>query len=121
MEAAKKLGQQTLPDFLKHFDAPAAGESDFSVKFNLDPSGPVEFIWATNLQRSGEGLKGQLSNQPMSEKFQMGQEVQIPLNDIIDWSYMKDGVAQGHHTTKVVMKTLSPEDAAGYKQALGWK
>jgi uncharacterized protein YegJ (DUF2314 family) len=120
MEEAKALGKKTLPEFLKRLDAPTKGEVDFAVKFDLDPTGPVEYIWAEELKRSGSGLRGKISNHPISDKFKQGQSVFIPLANIIDWNFNKDGVAQGHHTTKVIIKTLPPEVATKYRKILGW-
>lgn len=120
MEAAKKIGRKTLPEFLARLDAPRADETDFSVKFDLDPAGEVEYIWANNLQREANGLSGTLSNEPISTKFRIGQRVSISFDRIIDWGYYKGNVMQGHHTTRALLDTLPAEQANQYRAALGW-
>lgn len=121
MEAAKAKGRARLNEFFLHLARPAADERDFSVKFNLTEDRDAEFIWASDLRMGADGkLSGALANQPLDERFQMGQRVDIPLASVIDWSYFKNGVAQGHFTTRVMLSQLPDDQAAEIKAALGW-
>lgn len=120
MEAAKQEGRATLPRFFERLASPSANEDNFAVKLNLTPDGEAEFIWAGDLQRSGQGLSGTLSNDPIAEGFSLGQRVPIDESQVIDWGYMKDGVMQGHATTRVLLKQLPPEQAEQTRAALGW-
>jgi len=121
MEAAKAKGRATLPEFFQHLASPAVDESDFSVKFNLTPDHDAEFIWANGLRVGSDGeLTGALANEPLDERFQMGQRVPIARQRIIDWAYFKAGVAKGHHTTRVMLEQATPEQAAEIREALGW-
>lgn len=121
MEAAKAKGRATLPGFFERMAAPSADEEGFSVKFNLTPDADAEFIWAGDLKLDARGeLTGALSNHPIDERFKLGQRVPIARSDIIDWTYFKNGVAQGHHTTRVILEQVTPEEAAEIRAALGW-
>lgn len=121
MNAAKLKARAELPRFFALLAAPPAGTADYSVKYNLTPQGDdPEFIWAGDLKREGGKLVGRLGNQPIAPGFSLGQRVVIPEADIIDWGYTKNGVMQGHHTTRALLAHLSPEEAAQVKQSLGW-
>jgi uncharacterized protein YegJ (DUF2314 family) len=121
MEAAKAKGQATLPEFFRHLASPAGDENDFGVKFNLTPDGEAEYIWANHLHVGADGrLSGALANQPIDERFQLGQRVTIERSEIVDWSYFKRDVAKGHYTTRVMLDRAMPEQAREIRATLGW-
>ena len=121
MEAAKARGRSTLPEFFRHLESPAADEQDFSVKFNLTPDADAEFIWANDLRLGSDGtLTGALANHPIDGRYKLGQRVSIARAEIIDWSYFKGSVAQGHHTTRVMLDQAPPDQAAEIRASLGW-
>lgn len=121
MEAAKAKGRATLPEFFRHMASPAGDEGDFSVKFNLTPDADAEFIWASQLQIGPGGeLTGALGNHPVDERYKLGQRVPIAQSDIIDWTYYKGNVAQGHYTTRVLLDQVTAEEAAEIRASLGW-
>ena len=118
MAAAVARARAELPDFFGRHAAPAPGERDFVVKFDLGGTG--EMIWAGALQRDNDRLSGILSNQPLNADYRQGQRVDIPEEAIIDWAFVRDGRAQGHHTTRVLLSRVPPEQAAQVRAALGW-
>jgi|CXWL01.1.fsa_nt_gi uncharacterized protein YegJ (DUF2314 family) len=120
MNAAKRRGHDTLPEFWQHFEHPAKGESGFTVKFNLTPDSDAEFIWADNLERRDGKIFGRLSNEPLDDRFALDQTVEIPDGLIVDWGYFRNNVMQGNFTTRVQLGSMSREQAAQVKRALGW-
>lgn len=137
--AAREEGRRTLPEFLEHLKAPAADESHFAIKFRLDrdqlvmplqPTAyaaadeePDEYIWASRirLSESGAGVTGFIDDVPRSKGFRDGQPVVVPLEDIVDWGYSKNGVMQGNFSTKVLLKKLPAKEAEMAKRAMGWR
>jgi uncharacterized protein YegJ (DUF2314 family) len=45
----------------------------------------------------------------------------IPLDDVVDWGYMKGAVMQGNYTTKALLAKMPAADATRAKQVLGWQ
>jgi len=120
MNKAKAEGIASLPDFLKHLDKPAANETDFMVKYDVDQSDGVEYVWAAVDGRSGTSLNGVLINQPEYTNDKLGDRVTIRQNDIVDWGYRKDGIMQGSFTTRVMLAHMPASEAAEYRTFLGW-
>lgn len=120
MQAAVRQARQSLPAFFAKWARPADDEYGFALKFNLTPKGDAEFIWADQLKRVDGKLSGVLTDDPLAQDFKIGQRVPIADADIIDWTYFKGTVAQGHVTTKVLFKTLSREEANDVRDYLGW-
>lgn len=120
MNAAKKMGRDSLPEFYRHLDNPAADESSFAVKFDLAPDKTTEYIWAGNLIRKNGTLSGTLFDIPIDTQFKEGQRVTIDEKLIIDWGFAKAGVMQGNVTTRVLIDRMPPAEAAEYKAQLGW-
>jgi uncharacterized protein YegJ (DUF2314 family) len=120
MEAAKREGQRTLPEFWQHQAKPAADETMFSVKFDLLPGPAAEYIWASVSKRDANGIVGVLGNTPEAPGYALGQSVKINEADIIDWQYRKGEQMQGHYTTRVLIDRMPPAEAKEYRAALGW-
>jgi len=120
MNAAKREAIAGLPGFYARFADPAADESEFMIKFDILPGDGAEFVWATNLDRSTSPMTGVLLNQPELTEHRIGQRVPIAEVDIIDWSYRKGRVMQGGFTNRVLLRHMSPEDAAAMRQYFGW-
>jgi uncharacterized protein YegJ (DUF2314 family) len=120
MAAAVRQARQGLPGFFAKMAKPTVDEHDFALKFNLAPKGDAEFIWADQLRLEGGMLTGVLTDDPLTAGYKIGQRVPILDADIIDWTYFKGRVAQGHVTTKVLLKQMPRNDANGVRDYLGW-
>jgi uncharacterized protein YegJ (DUF2314 family) len=121
VERAKQQAVEELPSFFRKLKAPQAGETDFAVKFDLTPGGAEsEFIWAGNLSFQDDVLEGALANKPYAAGFTIGQRVTIPSSRIIDWGYRKNGVMQGHYTTRALAEQLSDDEARRINEFYGW-
>ena len=121
MNAAIANARRQLPDFFAHLAAPRPGERGFSIKFDLVPEpANAEYIWAEVISRSGGVTVARLANNPVDPRFKIGEKVTVRDEDIVDWGYYRDGVMQGHFTTRALLPGLDPAQAAQIRQALGW-
>ena len=120
MNAAKERGRASLPEFFRHLEAPGADESQFMVKFDIVAGEEAEFVWATELERSGGRMTGVLVNQPEYTDHRLGDRVNIAEADIIDWAYFRGAVMQGAFTNRVLLDRLPPEEAEQLRRAYGW-
>lgn len=121
--AAKREARAALPSFWTALEARDPGDEDFSLKFNLlhgMDSANNESIWAGDIERRDGHIFGRLLNRPVSPGFAEGDEVEIPAAAIDDWSFYRDGVAQGHFVTRVMIESAPGRIARQQKQALGW-
>lgn len=118
MNAAIAAARRTLPDFLKVVDKPPPDVRDVSFKFPLDG---WEHIWVTNVSRRGNVLVGELDNEPVAKGYRLGQHVEVPLEQVSDWSYRgADGVMRGHRTTRLLLARLPADEAAQIRAYMGW-
>lgn len=120
MNEAKARAIATLPEFYAHLARPAADETEFMVKFDIVPGDEVEFVWATDLDRSTSPMTGVLVNQPEQTAHRIGQRVPIPEAVIIDWTYRKGRVTQGGLTNRVLLERMPADEAASFRNYLGW-
>jgi uncharacterized protein YegJ (DUF2314 family) len=61
-----------------------------------------------------------LVNKPEATDHRIGQRVPIAEADIIDWMYRKGGKMQGGYTNRVLLERMPAEDAASFREYLGW-
>lgn len=121
MNSAIAEGRRTLPSFYRRLAAPQAGDRDFMVKFDIDPSERFEFVWAVSLDRSASPMTGILINQPVNTSDRPGDRVAIAESSIIDWGYRTSaGVMQGNFTNRVLLGQMPPAEAEDYRRFLGW-
>ncbi|WP_407644605.1 DUF2314 domain-containing protein [Erythrobacter mangrovi] len=120
MLVAKAEARESLPTFWHAYHHPDPNDREFILKFNLTPESDAELIWATDIAVRGDRVFGRLGNQPLAPDFHQGQEVEIDPDQIVDWSYVKNGVAQGHFQTRVMMSYMPSHVVKEAKQQLGW-
>jgi uncharacterized protein YegJ (DUF2314 family) len=118
--AAEREARETLHVFWQAFEQPALDEHDFAIKFNLTPHKVAEFIWAYDLRRTDGVLYGKLANEPFEPGYEPNQFYPIDERLIVDWSYVKNGVAKGHFLTKVMMNRMPKRFVKKAKKELGW-
>ncbi len=118
MNAAIAEAKRTLPKFLAILAAQEPSITEIGFKY---PLGGWEHIWVTNVRRDGPYLRGDLANEPAQRRYKLGDPVKVKLADVSDWAYRdKDGVMQGHYTTRVLFSQIDPEDAANIKASFKW-
>ena len=120
MNAAIARARRELPGFYAHLARPGANERRFVIKFDIIPGDRNEYVWAAELDRSTVPMTGILINQPRDSSERIGERVPIPEARIIDWGYLRDNVAQGYHTQRVLLGRMAPEDAAQLRRNMGW-
>ena len=124
MNAAIADARASLDEFWSVWSDPDDTSEDFGVKVAYSvPDEPVkvEHIWVAVLNREGNTIQGSLAADSMYlPTLRAGSTVTVDAIDITDWTYTKDGVAYGHHTTKVLINDMSPEYRAHVMASLGW-
>jgi uncharacterized protein YegJ (DUF2314 family) len=119
--AAITKARAELPGFFARTAAPGPGESYFLIKYDLIPEEGREFIWAEVVRREGSTTVAKLVNNPRDPRFRRGQEVRVPDAEVIDWSYAQDGkTVIGAYTTRALLATMTPQEAARTRAAHGW-
>jgi uncharacterized protein YegJ (DUF2314 family) len=120
MNAAIARAQRELPVFFGHVGAPGPGETSFLIKYDLIPEAGVEYVWAEIISHRNGQTVARLVNEPADKRFKYGQQVTLNDDQVIDWSYRKDGVTQGSYSTRVLLKRIPEAEAAPTRKFLGW-
>ena len=118
MNAAIAEAKASLPAFLTRLDAGDIGPGD-SLKVGFPVDNGHEHIWVNQIARKGDELTGVLANEPnWMPGLHQGSPVTFAPDLVSDWSYEKDGKLWGNYTTRVMLPSLPPEDAAAVKANL---
>jgi uncharacterized protein YegJ (DUF2314 family) len=121
MNQAVKTAQSTFDKFLERFRNPQPGDEDFNVKVKIEDKNGVEHFWLGDLKLDSEPYSGVIGNDPeIVKNVKFGQEYSFPRSDISDWMYMANGKMQGNYTLRVIMKSMSEDEAAEIKKNIGW-
>lgn len=132
MAAAAAKAQSGLDDFLAKLDSPPAGTENYSVKIGIVDYGDgfaltglksvenVEYFWLGNLQRTSDGFRGTIANQPgVVRNVSAGQEIAFTKGDIFDWMYIKGGKIVGNVTACPILLRGPKEELEFYRQNYG--
>ena len=117
---AEADARAALPSFLQRLSSPDPGDGEFMVKFRLRSGSAPEQIWADATRRADGRLIGVLANDPITRGYRIGQEVEIPEHEIMDWGFRRNGVMQGHFSTRVFLERMPVEVQAHTRREMGW-
>jgi uncharacterized protein YegJ (DUF2314 family) len=120
MVSAIAKARAGLPVFFGHATAPAPGEGDFLIKFDVIPEAPAEFVWAELISHQGDVSVARLVNAPRDARFAKGQQVTVRDRQVIDWAYWRDGTMQGGATMRVLIGRMQPAEARALLDRFGW-
>jgi uncharacterized protein YegJ (DUF2314 family) len=117
MNAAIAQAGRTLPQFLKALrDGSAAG---FFVKAPIPHAGGREHIWVRNVREDGDEFVGEIDNNPVHlTNVRKGSPWRIKQSEISDWYFVRDGLMHGAWTLRVMVKRMSPAEAAAMRRRL---
>ena len=101
MKAAVAEARTTWPQFVEAFKK-RDGEN-FGIKAPITANGRTEFIWVEVTGLEPEYIHGTLGNDPVDlGDLKYGSQVEVPLEDLNDWGYIRNGEPVGMFTVKVL-------------------
>lgn len=108
VESVRKA-TESFGEFIAAFEDRSETESDFLVKVKLTVDGVTEYIWVDVLGfepvKVGRErhLYGTLANDPVDlGDLVLGARVDIPITDVCDWGYLKDGEPVGMFSLEAI-------------------
>jgi uncharacterized protein YegJ (DUF2314 family) len=116
MNLAISQARESLPRFWEVFEAQDRGESDFALKVRIEDPNGVEHFWVTDLRREAGKIYGFVGNEANTvRRVKLGDEIEVPPDDITDWLYMRDGKMVGNFTVRPLFKEMRPEEVQRLK------
>jgi uncharacterized protein YegJ (DUF2314 family) len=121
-EMAKAVAdaRASLPEFRRLLESPEADMDNFAIKAEFQACNGTEHCWIEDLQIKGTGFSGKLANHPQQLGLALGTAVEITEDRITDWAYSKNGVYQGHFTTRILLPRMSKRMRQRVEKIYGW-
>ena len=106
MKAAVAEARRKWPQFVKAFEGRKEGEI-FAVKTPFTEGKDTEFMWTQVTAIEGGAIHGILDSDPVHiTRLKAGDRVQVKLEDLNDWNYIRDGRMHGGFTIKVLTEHM---------------
>ena len=122
MNAAMAEGRRTLPVFVEALRQPPPGSEGFSIKATFRDGDVVEHMWIHEPRANGDRFDGVLAGEAVLVKgLTAGQRITVGRDQIVDWSYIKDGVLVGGHTLRVMFGRVPAAEREALQQNLGYR
>ena len=119
MAAAIAKAQQALPQFWQMFDKREHSESNFVLVVRITDKGRIEHFHTTDFERRDGKTVVTISNKPnIVASVKLGDRIEIPGADIIDWHYMRDGKYIGMFTMKPRFKHMPADQVDAFKRVM---
>jgi uncharacterized protein YegJ (DUF2314 family) len=119
MEAAIRTARGKLGQFWAVFEKPENGEKDFAFKVRIKDSHGVEHFWVTDLRRDNGKVYGKIANDPeFVTSVKIGQEIEIPEEDISDWMYVRNDKMIGNYTLRALFKKMPKAEVEKFKAVM---
>jgi uncharacterized protein YegJ (DUF2314 family) len=119
MNVAMATARLTLPKFWQAFDKPGKGEENFALKVKITDSHGTEYFWVGDLERKDGKLYGVIDNDPeIVRNVKLGQRIEIPEQDISDWTFMRNDKIVGNYTMRVLFREMDKDEVAKFKAIL---
>jgi uncharacterized protein YegJ (DUF2314 family) len=117
MNAAKATGHRTFPKFDSAFHGKHNEKMEFFIKVRFKYPGGNEYIWAESITWKNGRYWGIITDTPVHAiKVQLGEQVQIPPADIVDWMYGTRSVMHGGYTIRIIQSRMTKAEADRFKQ-----
>ena len=120
MNAAIEKAKATLPVFFARLAKPQPGDDGFAVKIYYQTSkGDGEHIWANRVERKADMVTATINNEPRDiAGLKIGQRVTVPLGQLTDWMYTREGKIHGGQTIRAIIPALPKAQADQYRAML---
>ena len=119
MNAAIEKARSSLPVFWSKFTDHTAEEDSFSLKIAISEGEETEHFWCGEIDGNATKASCSISNEPqVVHSVSMGQRIDVDPKLISDWMYMLNGKIKGGETIRVIIPTLSKDEADYYRSLL---
>ena len=116
---AEKQAIESMPLFWRAWEEQRPGDDQFMVKVAFPvPNDRPEHHWIGLTAREGSKLAGIFASNPQSFAGEVGDPVTIDLDKVEDWSFRRDGKRYGMFSNRVLLKLMTPEQAADERAQL---
>ena len=122
MVAAIDKARGSFDQFQTAFEKQQPGQDFFSVKLLVEDGEHQEHVWTTPVRIEAGKYYGPLDNEPYQiKKYALGDEINIPVDQISDWMYVDDGKLVGGYTLRVVRDSLTEEQRKEFDTTIPFK
>lgn len=113
LQQASDQARGSLDTFWKAWDRRRPTDDAFRLNVGFPArGGGTENIWVALTSRDGDSAVGKLSNDPVYFVGKMGDEVKFDVSAVQDWTFRRDGKMYGMFSTRVLLRRVSPAQAA---------
>ncbi len=119
MNAAIAKARASIDEFWRQHANPDPGVTGLALKVRISDGLHVEHFWLIDITRSDTTLSGIINNEAMSvTNVREGERYTFKDADISDWMYLRSGKIVGNETVRVLIKHMTPEEAAATRAML---
>ncbi len=114
--------RRSFPEFEKVFNSKDSTIDEFAIKYPFikDDNNGNEHIWLSYITFESGTYYGIVDNTPeFTKSIKEGEKIQINLDNISDWNYIKNDTIFGGYTIKVVRDALSDREKNAFNESLG--
>lgn len=121
MESAFQEARDTLDVFMERIATPHPNRTYVALKVRFSaPDDSPQDIWVDDVTYAGGSFRGNMGDDIPSLRLSFGEEIMIPIEDIVDWMIVEDGKLIGGYTILLAYEHMSPEEKERFLEAIDY-
>ena len=121
LESAIQQARDSLDTFVTKIAASHPNRTYVALKVRFVPPGELpQDIWVDGVTHRDGVFRGIMGDDIPTLRLEIGEEITIEEEDIVDWMIVEDGKLIGGYTIRLAAQRMSPEERARFLETIDY-
>lgn len=121
MESAFQEARNSLDFFIEKIETPHPDRTYVAVKVRFFPPGDLpQDIWLDDAKYRNGSFRGIMGDDIPALKLRAGEEIVVPIGDLLDWMIVEDGKLIGGYTIRLAYERMSPAEKERFLEMIDY-
>ena len=121
LESAIKQARDSLDTFIAKIATPHANRTYVALKVRFTPPGELpQDIWVDGVTYENGIFRGGVGDDIPTLRLELGEEITIDEEDIVDWMIVEDSKLIGGYTIRLAAQRMSPKERERFLESIDY-
>jgi uncharacterized protein YegJ (DUF2314 family) len=119
-EQAVRQARESLEEFKVLLESPDPTRTFVALKVRFTSLDGEQDIWVDNVTYEDGKFHGLMGDDLPALRLELGERVDVPVEDILDWMIVEDGRLIGGYTIRLAYSRMTPEEKEFFLKDAGY-
>ncbi len=119
-EQAVRRARESLDEFRVLLESPNPTRTFVALKVRFISLDGEQDIWVDNVNYEDGEFHGLMGDDLPALRLELGERVDVPVEDILDWMIVEDGRLIGGYTIRLAYSRMTPEEKEFFLKDAGY-